>query len=95
MYKQIWAEMGIAISDAKSVPSFFRRIDTRMREFESSKAIYSTPQSELKKIMDALLSNDLYFNPQSVSGEGKFLDYFLCISITDEELPWDIEAEIW
>ncbi|TVY89681.1 hypothetical protein LAWI1_G003076 [Lachnellula willkommii] len=47
--------------------------------------------------LEPLMKNDflLYSKGGDRSGEGKYLDYFLCLEISDEDLPWNTEETDW
>jgi len=50
---------------------------------------------EIKSLIKPLLKNNLKFgkDAKAHAGEGWYANYFLCLEITDEELPWEVEQD--
>jgi hypothetical protein len=50
----------------------------------------------MKKFIETLMENNLVLDSKvNQAGQGKYLDYFLYLEITDEELSWDTEETDW
>ncbi|KAG4428677.1 hypothetical protein IFR05_015842 [Cadophora sp. M221] len=49
--------------------------------------------SHLKNILIPLFRNNLSLSTAAVSGEGAYIDCFLCVDVDDEDLPWDVLEE--
>lgn len=42
------------------------------------------------------MKNNLVLDAKGVqAGQGKYKDYFLCLEISDEDLPWNTEETDW
>jgi len=55
----------------------------------------SVPAS-FKAIIKPLLSNNLVLGPKAErAGSEKYKNYFLCLDIGDEDLPWDTAETDW
>lgn len=48
---------------------------------------------EIKRLIKPLLRNNLKFgkDAKAYAGEGWYANYFLCLEIANEELPWEVE----
>jgi len=45
--------------------------------------------NKLQYLLSWLLRNELKLEPSAITGEGDHKDHFLCITVEDEDLPWD------
>jgi len=80
MYSNIAADVYKINKQSFSLPIFYRRLSL---------------SSSIRSVA-ALLKNELVLDPdvglESAGATGKYLHYFLCATVDDEDLPWDINA---
>jgi hypothetical protein len=72
-----------------SLPSFYRKV---RRDLESE---VDSKYEKLKFLLDNLLKNNLVFGRDLVAGEGPAENHFLCVTVDDNELPWDRTQIDW
>jgi hypothetical protein len=86
--EQKFAEKCLSPDGMVLLPWFYRKL------YESSGDL--EPIILIKETIGPLLRNKLALNPKcEQSGEGKYEDYFLCLEIYDDDLPWNTEETDW
>lgn len=78
-----------------SMPEYYRKL---YEQVESGFRYPSYPEGDFEleffEVVE-LCENTLKLNPEKVSGKDDYLDYFLCVRIADEHLPWDSKQMDW
>jgi hypothetical protein len=64
------------------------------------RTLYQRPEievgTEFKQAIEPLMQSNSQFDSKiSQSGHGKYFEYFLCLEIGDEDLPWDTTETGW
>jgi len=81
--KNMWENQGAGLR----VPQLYRDV---LNSLVATRSHYEI------SIIGPLLKNELVLYPSmSMPGEGWCKDYFLCLELTDEDLPWDINEREW
>lgn len=75
------AVLKYAVTGRVSWPQYFRSISPSENFMR---------QLSIKKIMADMLQNVSSFPLAYKSGSGDFKEHFLCVKVSDDELPWDI-----
>lgn len=75
---------GVWRIEKTSFPEYFRQLSQRKADLR------------IESNLEEILKNNLVLGRNEiVAGTGAFKDYFLCASIEDEDLPWDLTEIDW